>query len=82
MNINEAEIIIQKEKLKGYNLNEDRYNRENEVVIMQKNDKWVVYVTDEKASKVANSEDIYHSEEEAVDDFIDRLRADKILREL
>ncbi|NLK23205.1 MAG: hypothetical protein GX309_04275 [Clostridiales bacterium] len=82
MNINEAIKIIHDEKLQDYNLNEGRNNRENEVVLRYENDKWIVYVTDERASKITNSQDIYSDEEEALDDFIDRLRADKILREL
>lgn len=82
MNIEEAKKIIQEEKLQGYNMNEERHNRENEVVLRSVNDKWIVYVTDERASKITNSQDSYSDEEEALDDFIDRLRADKILREL
>jgi hypothetical protein len=51
-------------------------------VLRHENDKWIVYVTDERASKITNSQDSYADEEEALDDFIDRLRADKIFREL
>ena len=82
MNIKEAIKIINEEKLQGYNMNEERDNKENEIVLKHKNNKWIVYVTDERASKITNSEDIYLNEEEALDNFIDRLRADKILREL
>ncbi|MBN8208885.1 hypothetical protein JI666_09025 [Bacillus sp. NTK071] len=82
MNIKEAIRIIHEENLQGYNMNEERDNRENEVVLRHENNKWIVYVTDERASKVTNSQDTYAGEEEALDDFIDRLRADKILREL
>lgn len=82
MNIKEAIRIIQEEKLQDYNMNEERDNRENEVVLRHENDKWIVYVTDERASKITNSQDTYADEEKALDDFIDRLRADKILREL
>lgn len=82
MNIKEAIRIIHEEKLQDYNMNEVRDNRENEVVLRNENDKWIVYVTDERASKITNSQDTYADEEEALDDFIDRLRADKILREL
>lgn len=80
MNIKEAIKIIQDEKLQGYNMNEERYNRENEVVLRCENDKWIVYATDERASKVTNSQDIYFDEEEALDNFIDRLRALNRLR--
>ncbi|RIW30391.1 hypothetical protein D3H55_16780 [Bacillus salacetis] len=74
--------IICVEKLKDYILNEVRENRENEVVLRQENDKWIVYVTDERASKVTNSQGTYEDEEEALNNFIKRLRAGKILREL
>ena len=82
MNIKEAIKIIKDEKLPGYNMNEERYNRENEVVLRCENDKWIVYATDERASKVTNSQDIYFDEEEALDNFIDRLRALNRLRGL
>ena len=36
--------------------------------------------SDERASKVTNSQDIYFDEEEALDNFIDRLRALNRLR--
>ena len=80
MNIKEAIKIIKDEKLQGYNMNEERYNRENEVVLRCENDKWIVYATDERASKVTNSQDIYFDEEEALDNFIDRLRSLNRLR--
>ena len=80
MNIKEAIKIIKDEKLQGYNMNEERYNRENEDVLRCENDKWIVYATDERASKVTNSQDIYFDEEEALDNFIDRLRALNRLR--
>lgn len=82
MNIKEVIKIIQDEKLQDYNMNEERYNRENEVVLRRENDKWIVYATDERASTVTNSQDIYLDEQEALDDFIDRLRALNRLRRL
>lgn len=54
MNIKEAIKIIKDEKLQGYNMNEERYNRENEVVLRCENDKWIVYATDERASTANN----------------------------
>lgn len=74
--------IIQNERLKNFNMFEQRDNKENEVVVMKKGGKWMVYVTDERASKITNSVDEYSTESEALDDFIDRLRADKLLSEL
>ncbi|SFC55459.1 hypothetical protein SAMN05443252_104280 [Bacillus sp. OV322] len=82
MYIKEAIRIIHEENLQDYNMNEVRDNRENEVVLRHENNEWIVYVTDERASKITNSQDTYADEEEALDDFIDRLRADKILSEL
>ena len=75
MNIKEAIKIIHENKLQYYNMNEERDNRENEVVLRHENDKWIVYVTDERTSKVTNSQYAYSNEEEALDDFIDRLVA-------
>ena len=49
---------------------------------LEENEKWIVYVTDERASKIINSVDKYNTEAEAIEDFIERLRADKVLREL
>ena len=53
-----------------------------EVVLKKENEKWIVYVTDERASKITNSVDKYNTETEAIEDFIERLRADKVLCEL
>lgn len=78
----EAINIISKEGLENYNLNEDRYNRENELVIKHEADTWVVYATDERASMITGSKKIFSSDEEAWDNLIKRLRADKVLREL
>ena len=80
MNIKEAIKIIKDEKLQGYNMNEERYKKKNKFVLRCENDKWIVYATDERASKVTNSQDIYFDEEEALDNFIDRLRALNRLR--
>ena len=35
-----AKKIIKEEKLENYNINEDRYNKENEVVIKKEGDFW------------------------------------------
>lgn len=78
----EAINIISKEGLESFNLNEDRYNRENELVIKHEADTWVVYATDERASMITGSKKIFTREDEAWDNLIKRLRADKVLREL
>ena len=51
-------------------------------IFFEENEKWIVYVTDERASKITNSVDKYNTETEAIEDFIERLRADKVLCEL
>ena len=43
MNIKEAIKIIKDEKLQGYNMNEERYNRENEVVLRCENEKVILF---------------------------------------
>lgn len=71
--------IIDEEKLIGYNFFENRSNSENEMVIIFDSREWVVYATDERASKVTGSEKKYSNEEEALNNFIKRLRALNIL---
>ena len=69
-----VEEIIENEKLNGYNFFEDRADIENEVVIKKKNEKWVVYVTDERASIITGSKVFFDNEEEAIENFLRRLR--------
>ncbi|ROR29182.1 hypothetical protein EDD66_103117 [Mobilisporobacter senegalensis] len=76
----EAIEIILEEKLSNYNLNEDRENNEDEVVIKSRDNMWAIYATDERASKVPGSEKIFENEETAWDNLIKRLRAGKRLR--
>ena len=66
--------IIKRESLKSYNINEARYNREDEIVIKEESNTWIVYITDERANKITGSEEKFISEEEAWSDFIKRLR--------
>ncbi|MCH5344664.1 MAG: hypothetical protein J1E64_11540 [Acetatifactor sp.] len=77
----DAMQIILKEDLRNYNLNEERSNKENEVTIKEYNDKWIVYATDERASKIAGSEVVFEVESDAWFNFIKRLRTLKIFRE-
>ena len=72
--------IIEQEHLVGYNLFEKRDNRENEIVIKKEAQDWIVYATDERASKVIGSEKIFITEESALDNFIKRTRALNILK--
>ena len=71
----EAERIINTEQLIAYNYFEDRRDASDEMVIKRIADKWSVYATDERASKIISGEAIYDNEEEALDNFIRRLRA-------
>jgi hypothetical protein len=74
----EAKKIIIEEKLKHFNLYEERDLRENEVGIKFKNNQWIVYVTDERASVVSGSIAEFNFENDALDNFISRLRTEKI----
>lgn len=74
-----AKEIIRKERLTGYNFFENRNNNENEIVIAIESNQWTVYVTDERASKITDSERVFDNEESAIDNFVKRLRALNIL---
>jgi len=76
----EALRIIEDEKLRHFNWFSDHENRADEIVIRKYSTKWSVYTADERASAI--SEVLYDTESEALEDFIERLRADKMLREL
>ena len=51
MTVEEVKKIIDEESLKGGNLFEKRKNKENEMVIMNVAEQWLVYATDEKQVK-------------------------------
>ena len=72
--------IIKGEGLRGYNFFEDRMDMENEIVIVNDSNQWIVYVTDERASKITGSEKMFDNEIDALDNFLKRLRALNILR--
>ena len=78
MTVEEVKKIIDEESLKGGNLFEKRENKENE--IMNVAEQWLVYATDERASKIIGSEKKFKTEEEALDNFITRLRALNVLK--
>ena len=65
--------IIEKESLQRYNFNENRYDTNNETVIKEKNGKWLVYATDERAGVYCMISE-YDTEDDALDMFIDMLR--------
>lgn len=78
----EAIKMIKAEQLINFNLNEKRFNKENEVGILENNGLWTVYATDERASIVTGSEKVFDNESDALENFIKRLRASKILSDL
>ena len=80
MIVEEVKKIIDEERLKGGNLFEKRENKENEMVIMNVAEQWLVYATDERAIKITGSEKKFKTEEEALDNFITRLRALNVLK--
>ena len=69
----QAVEIIEKERLQRYNLNENRYDTNNETIIKEKDGKWVVYATDERAGVYGIIRE-YDIEDDALDMFIDLLR--------
>jgi hypothetical protein len=75
----EAKEIIQKECLKRFNWFDEHPLRENEVGIRVDGEQWVVYVTDERASVVSSSISKFNNESDALDNFIKKLRTEKIL---
>lgn len=79
MKEHEAIQIIDEENLKNFNWFEHHDLRPNEVEIVKRVDFWTVATTDERANRI--SEISYNNESEALDDFIERLRADKVLNE-
>ena len=72
--------IIDEAGLSGYNFFESRVNAENEIVIVNDSEKWIVYATDERASKMTGSEKIFDNEAEALENFVKRLRALNVLK--
>lgn len=71
--------ILKEEKLYHYNWNEEHDKRENEAAIKFEKNNFIVYVTDERAAIVTNSITSFSSEEDALDNFIKRVRTEKIL---
>ena len=69
----QAVEIIKKEGLQRYNVNENRYDTNNETVIKEKAGKWLVYATDERAGVYGIIHE-YNTEDDALDMFIDLLR--------
>lgn len=72
--------VIDEECLRGYNFFENRANAENEIVIVKDSEQYIVYVTDERASKMSGSEKRFDNEVEALENFLTRLRALNFLK--
>ncbi len=73
MTRNQAVEIIEKESLQRYNLNENSYDTNNETVIKEKDGKWLVYATDERAGVHGIIRE-YDTEDDALNMFIELLR--------
>lgn len=76
----EVEKIINTEQLISYSFFEDRDDATDEMVIKKVSGKWIVYATNERAAKIVSGEHIYDNEEDALDNFVKRLRALNKLR--
>lgn len=80
MSRNEVMRIIREGNFDNYSFFEDAYDRENEIVIAISDARQIVYATDERASRVTNSEKYFDSEEKALENFIKRLKALNFLK--
>ena len=83
MRLEEAKEIIKAESLEDYNINLDHEIEAGEIVIVGKdgkwkvgiaNDRWKVGIANDRAEIVTTSIREFDSEDEAVDDFLFRLR--------
>jgi len=73
MTRDEAMEIVKVEKLKHYNWYDNHDINSNEVGIRKRANQWSVYSSDERANPISEKE--FHSESEALENFIKRLRA-------
>ncbi|MEI3611498.1 hypothetical protein [Pseudogracilibacillus sp. SO30301A] len=78
MNLVDAKRIIEEENLEGYCLFCNDTSSEEEVVITKEGDGWKVFTNNERATKIG--EKLYMDENEALNDFIERLRGDKSMK--
>ena len=74
MRLEEVKEIIRAEGLEGYNINLDHEIEAGEIVIVGKDGKWKVGIADDRAEIVTTSIREFNAEDEAVDDFLFRLR--------
>ena len=74
MRLEEVKEIIRAEGLEGYNINLDHEIEAGEIVIVGKDGKWKVGIANDRAEIVTTSIREFNVEDEAVDDFLFRLR--------
>jgi len=74
--------IIEDERLTKYNWFEYPKLREDETVIFQKDNKWCVCVTSERAGIMFGTDFYYDTESEALERFLFRLRAGNKVEEM
>ena len=74
MRLEEAKEIIKSESLEDYNINLDHEIEAGEIVIVGKDGKWKVGIANDRAEIVTTSISEFNAEDEAVDDFLFRLR--------
>ena len=74
MRLEEANEIIKSESLEDYNINLDHEIEAGEIVIVGKDGKWKVGIANDRAEIVTTSIREFNAEDEAVDDFLFRLR--------
>ena len=74
MRLEEVNEIIRSEGLEDYNINLDHEIEAGEIVIVGKDGKWKVGIANDRAEIVTTSIREFDSEDEAVDDFLFRLR--------
>ncbi len=79
MTVREAIQIIEDENLKNYNWFDNHELQPNEVEITKHENVWNVATADERKTRISKMS--YESESEALNDFIERLRADKVLNQ-
>ena len=74
MRLEEVNEIIRSEGLEDYNINLDHEIEAGEIVIVGKDGKWKVGIANDRAEIVTTSIREFNAEDEAVDDFLFRLR--------
>ena len=74
MRLEEAKEIIKSESLEDYNINLDHEIEAGEIVMVGKDGKWKVGIANDRAEIVTTSIREFNAEDEAVDDFLFRLR--------